>query len=56
MRGLFSRFRIVREFFRFLWDEKLYWLIPIAVILLLLGLLAVFGHATGLSPFIYPFI
>jgi hypothetical protein len=43
---------LVREFWDFLMTNKKWWLLPILVALLLLGLLAILG-GTGLAPFIY---
>ena len=48
-----SRLGIVRELFAFLWQRKLWWLIPMIVILVTFGLLLVFANATGIAPFIY---
>jgi hypothetical protein len=53
LRGIASRFRVVGEIFSFLWKRKLWWLMPMVVILVALGLLFVFGQATGVGPFIY---
>jgi len=53
LRGILSRFRVVREVFSFLWKRKLWWLMPMIFILIALGLLMVFGQATGIGPFIY---
>jgi Family of unknown function (DUF5989) len=44
---------IIAEFWEFLRQEGKWWLIPIVIVLLLLGLLA-FLSTTGLAPFIYP--
>lgn len=44
------------EIFRFLIERKNYWLIPLVIMLILLGLLVLFAEITGLGPFIYPFI
>lgn len=44
---------IVAEFWEFLRQEGKWWLIPILIVLLLLGVLA-FLSTTGLAPFIYP--
>ena len=46
---------ILAEFWLFLRSNKKWWLAPLLLALLLLGLLIVLG-GTGLSPFIYPFI
>jgi hypothetical protein len=43
---------LLREFWDFLMTNKKWWLLPILVALLLLGLLAILG-GTGLAPFIY---
>ena len=44
---------IVGELMRFLWKQKLWWLIPALVVLLLFGLLLIFAQSTPLAPFIY---
>ncbi len=46
---------IVAEFWGFLKDNKKWWLLPILLALLLLGVLAVLS-SSGLGPFIYPFV
>ncbi len=43
---------ILREFVDFLRDNKKWWLIPIVVVLLLVGVLVVLG-GTAVAPFIY---
>ena len=40
----------------FLWAQKLWWMIPLVVMLLLLAALIAFASATSLGPFIYPLI
>lgn len=42
----------LREFLGFLRHNKKWWLLPVLVLLLLLGLLVVLS-GTGLAPFIY---
>lgn len=44
---------IVKEFFQFLFSKKKYWLIPVIIILLLLGILVVLTEGTAIAPFIY---
>ena len=44
---------IIRELFGFLWKQKLWWLIPSLVVLLIFGLLLIFAQSTPLAPFIY---
>ena len=45
------------ELFRDLWlfmrIRKKFWLAPIIIVLLLLGVLIVFAEGTALSPFVY---
>ena len=45
---------IVREFWDFLRDNKKWWLIPILVVLLLIGVLVILA-GTGAGPFLYTF-
>lgn len=44
---------IIKEFIEFLWKEKLWWIIPLVVILLGLGLLIIFAEGSAVAPFIY---
>ncbi len=44
---------LIAEFWEFLRHEGKWWLIPIVLVLLALGVLA-FLSTTGLAPFIYP--
>jgi drug/metabolite transporter superfamily protein YnfA len=44
---------VVGEFLKFMWDRKLWWLIPMVVVLLLFGFLLIFASASGIGPFIY---
>ncbi len=55
--GLFTeslaRFGVFGEFLTYLWRRKLWWLIPLAVGILPVGVLLVFGQASSVGPFIY---
>ena len=44
---------VVGEFLKFMWVRKLWWLIPMVVVLLLFGFLLIFASASGIGPFIY---
>ena len=48
-----SKLSIIREFFVFLWRNKLWWMVPMILIFLLLGLLIVFTQSAAVVPFIY---
>jgi hypothetical protein len=52
-RSMGSNFGVVNELLAFLWQRKLWWLIPMVVVLLVFGLLLVFASASGIGPFIY---
>lgn len=45
---------VISEFWSFLRENRKWWLVPMLVVLLILGLL-VFSASTGLAPFIYTF-
>jgi NAD/NADP transhydrogenase beta subunit len=44
---------ILKELFTFLKQEKKYWLWPLIIVLVLLGLLIVLAEGSALAPFIY---
>ncbi len=44
---------ILREFWTFLRERKKFWLLPIVIVLLLLGLVIVLTAGSALAPFIY---
>jgi len=48
-----KRFPIVREFFTFLRERKLWWMTPIVVIFVLLATLIVVMEGSAIAPFIY---
>ena len=43
----------LQELFRFMWKQKLWWLIPMVLVLLLFVVLIVLGSSTPAGPFIY---
>ncbi len=52
-RSMGSNFGVVGELLGFLWQRKLWWLIPMVVVLLVFGLLLIFASSSGIGPFIY---
>lgn len=48
-----TRFGIVGSLFRFLGQNKMWWLMPIIVILLVFSMIMIFASSTPLGPFIY---
>jgi hypothetical protein len=54
MRDLFSRMGVLGELFSFLWKRKLYWLIPMMLVLALFIVLIILSSNPATAPFIYP--
>jgi len=48
-----SKLSLLGEFWTFLRVRKKFWLAPIIIVLMLLGLLIVLSEGTALAPFIY---
>ena len=44
---------LLAEFWDFLKVRKAWWLTPIIIMLLLVGVIIIFGQSSALSPFIY---
>ncbi len=51
-----SKFSIFGELWRFLRIRKKWWLLPILILIVLLGLLLIFAQTSPLAPFIYTLI
>jgi hypothetical protein len=54
LKNFTSKVDISIELIQFLWQHKLWWLIPLVILLLVLGLLLILAQATGIVPLIYP--
>jgi hypothetical protein len=48
-----SKFRLIKEFFQYIGENKKLWLIPLIVILALVGLVVLVSQSPALAPFIY---
>jgi len=44
---------IMSELMAFLWERKLWWMMPMVLTLLLFGLLILFAESSAVAPFIY---
>ena len=44
---------IIRELMTFLWERKLWWMMPMVLTLLLFGLLILFAESSAVAPYIY---
>ncbi len=53
IKRLFSRGGEASDLLKFLWQVKLWFLIPFILVLLIFGFILVFAQATGVAPFIY---
>lgn len=53
LRDFLARIGIIGELLSFLWQRKLWWLIPMVTVLVLFGLLLIFAQASAVAPFIY---
>ena len=45
--------KFLREFIRFIFARKKYWLVPVFLVLLLVGSLVVFSKGSVIAPLIY---
>lgn len=43
----------LKDIWNFMRERKKYWLVPIIIVMLLFGLLVVFGGSSAVAPFIY---
>jgi len=53
IRDMSAKIRIAGDLLGFLWNRKMWWMIPVVSVLLLFGLLIAFGTASGIGPFVY---
>jgi hypothetical protein len=53
VRGMVTNMGVAGELLMFLWQRKMWWLIPMVTILLMFALFLVFASASGIAPFIY---
>ena len=53
MGGVATRMGIVGELLSFLWQRKLWWLIPMILVIVLFGVLLIFAQGSAVAPFIY---
>ena len=44
---------LIKDLWAFMQERKKFWLAPIIIVLLLLGILIVFAHGSVVAPFIY---
>jgi uncharacterized membrane protein len=47
------RFKVIGFLLRYLWKNKMWWLIPLMIVVLIFGLILILGQTTPLGPLIY---
>ena len=48
-----ARFAIVAELLSFLWTVRLWWLIPLVLVLLATSIMLILAYSSAIAPFIY---
>jgi len=51
--GLFGRFGIASELLQFFWQRRLWWIMPMLILLIIFGFLIIFAQSSAIAPFIY---
>ena len=52
-RRVLDKFVISGELLHFFWQRKLWWLIPMIVVLLFFGIVMIIAQGSAIAPFIY---
>jgi len=53
LKRLTTKLGIFGELLMFLWKRKLWWMIPMIIVLVLFGLLLILTQGSAIAPFIY---
>ena len=53
MKKLHSRAKVGSELLHFIWKERMWWMAPFVITLLIVGLLLVFAQTSPIIPFLY---
>jgi hypothetical protein len=53
IKKMIERWGIFGELISFLWEQKLWWIIPMVVVLVIFAFVLIFAGNTGLAPFVY---
>ena len=51
--GAARRVGIMGELLHFMWERKLWWMMPMVIVLLLFGILLIFAQSSAIAPFVY---
>ncbi len=50
---LILRMAVIKELFSFLWQNKMWWMMPIVIVFIFLGMLIWLSQSSAVVPFIY---
>lgn len=53
LQKLVSRVETLGELVSYLWQRKLWWLLPMVLVVVFVGVLLVFAQGSPLAPFVY---
>ena len=53
LKGIKRKTQVIQELFHFLWEQKLWWMIPMVALLIVFAVLLIFAQSTPLAPFVY---
>ncbi len=53
LQRVIAKLGIMGELLKFFWVRKLWWMIPMILVLMVFGLLIVFTQGTAVAPFVY---
>ncbi len=53
LKKMLARFGIARELLDYFWKNKLWWLIPLLVVIVVFSAFIILTHMSPLAPFIY---
>jgi len=53
VKGLVDRLGVAGDLVTFFWERKLWWLMPMLLLLLAFGLVIGFAQSSAVAPFIY---
>ncbi|MBI5708802.1 MAG: hypothetical protein HZC42_00610 [Candidatus Eisenbacteria bacterium] len=52
-RNLFARLGIASGLLGYFWRRKIWWMVPLVLVILVLGVIVIFGQSSAVSSFIY---
>lgn len=53
LKRLWGRSAVLTGLLKFFWEQKMWWLIPMVLVMVVLGLLIIFAQSSSVAPFIY---